>query len=148
MFGNSNKEGKSEQTANSGNTVNILGEGTSIDGEMKTDSDIRIDGSVTGTIHSQAKVVVGDSGKVEGDISCINADVSGKINGELHVKEMLFLKSTAVIEGDISVSKLVVEAGAQFNGNCRMGSKEVRHKDGKGKDQQAKQQASLRKEAS
>ncbi|PSR01833.1 MAG: cell shape determination protein CcmA [Bacteroidetes bacterium SW_11_45_7] len=150
MFGNQNKEEKTEQPVNGGNTVNILGEGTSIEGDVKTDSDIRIDGNIKGTIDSQAKIVVGKSGKIEGDISCINADISGTITGELRVQEMLFLKSSAVIEGDITAIKLVVEAGAQFNGNCQMGTKEVRQSNESGSGKKEKQQgnASLKKEAS
>lgn len=149
MFGNNNKEEKPDQSFNTGNTVNILGEGTSIEGDVKTDSDIRIDGHVKGTIDSQAKIVVGKSGKIEGDVGCINADISGKITGELRVQEMLFLKSTAIIEGDITANKLVVEAGAQFNGNCQMGVKEVHqsNESGSGKTEQ-QGDASLKKEAS
>ena len=136
MFGNNAKDDKSDQAVNSGNTVNILGEGTSIEGTIKTDSDLRIDGYVKASINSHAKIVVGKSGKIEGDITCINADISGYINGQMHIQEMLFIKSTAVIEGDITANKLVVEAGAQFNGNCSMGAKEVRQSNDTEKKQQ------------
>ncbi len=148
MFGHNAKEEKSDQAVNSGHTVNILGEGTSIEGNIKTDSDLRIDGFVKGSINSQAKIVVGKSGKIEGDISCINADISGYIKGEVKVQEMLFMKNTAVIEGDITANKLVVEAGAQFNGNCSMGAKEVRQSNDTGQKQQQEKANSLKKEAS
>jgi cytoskeletal protein CcmA (bactofilin family) len=55
------------------------------------------------------------------------AEISGEVTGKVEVKELLTLKSTAIIHGDINTGKLIIEAGAKFNGNCKMGvvSKEV-----------------------
>lgn len=118
MFGKN-----AENTANTaGKTLNLFSEGTVIKGDIKTNNDIRIDGIIEGLVYSDAKVVVGPSGKVIGDIMCQSADISGKVSGVISVKELLFLKNTAVVEGDIVTNKLVVEAGAKFNGNCSMGN--------------------------
>jgi cytoskeletal protein CcmA (bactofilin family) len=106
--------------------LNVIGAGTSVEGAILCDGDIRIDGHVKGTITSKAKIVVGPTGAVEGDLYCENADVSGKVFGSVETEEMLFLKSTAYIEGDLTTGKMVVEAGAKFNGNCRMGVKEIK----------------------
>ena len=102
-------------------TINLIGAGTSIEGEIKSNGDVRIDGTITGSVASKAKVVLGNTGNVEGDVHCQSADISGTIKGKLIVSEMLFLKSTAKITGDITTSKLVVEAGASFTGSCNMG---------------------------
>ena len=104
--------------------VNLISEGTEIQGEVKSNGDIRIDGTVSGTIHSTSKVVIGTTGKVEGEVYCQSADILGIMDGTIHVKDILFLKSSARIEGDISTGKLVVESGAIFDGNCNMGKKE------------------------
>jgi cytoskeletal protein CcmA (bactofilin family) len=133
------------QTTNgstSGPVLNIIGTGTSIEGAIKCDGDIRIDGHVKGTINSKARIVVGATGAVEGDLICENADVSGKIFGSVKTEDMLFLKSTAYMEGDITTGKMVVEAGAKFNGNCRMGVKEI-----KPNEKPSTATASLQKEA-
>jgi cytoskeletal protein CcmA (bactofilin family) len=106
--------------------VNIIGAGTAIEGEIKTDSDIRVDGKVKGTITSKAKIVVGNTGVVDGDLIGDNADVSGKVFGKVEVTDLLFLKSTGYLEGDIVTGKLVVEAGARFTGSCKMGVKEMK----------------------
>ena len=106
--------------------LNIIGTGTQIEGEIKTDSDIRIDGKVKGTITSKSKIVVGNTGIVDGDLICENADVSGKIFGKVEVTDLLFLKNTGYLEGDIVTGKLVVEAGARFTGSCKMGVKEMK----------------------
>ena len=102
-------------------SINLIGVGTSIEGEVRSNGDIRIDGSINGSVASKAKVVVGATGNVEGDINCQNADISGIVKGKLIVAEMLFLKSTAKIMGDITTGKLVVESGASFTGSCNMG---------------------------
>jgi len=104
------------------NQTNQFCEGTVIEGEIKSSSDIRLDGTINGNINSQAKVVIGEKGKVEGELHCQNGDVSGFVRGRVVAKDMLFLKATANIEGDIIATKLVVEAGAIFNGTCRMGA--------------------------
>jgi cytoskeletal protein CcmA (bactofilin family) len=109
-----------------GPILNIIGAGTQVVGEIECDGDIRIDGYVKGTITSKAKIVIGPTGAVEGDLYCENADISGKIFGAVEIDEMLFLKSSAYLEGDITTGKFVVEAGAKFNGNCRMGVKEIK----------------------
>lgn len=106
--------------------VNIIGAGTHIEGEIKTESDIRIDGKVKGTITSKAKIVIGSTGIVDGDLLCETADVSGKIFGKVEVTDLLFLKSSGYLEGDIVTGKLVVEAGARFTGSCKMGVKEMK----------------------
>jgi cytoskeletal protein CcmA (bactofilin family) len=119
MFGKN-----SDKTENTGSkTINLFADGTVIKGDIKTNNDIRIDGVVEGLVYSDAKVVVGVTGKVLGDIMCQSADISGRVSGVIAVKELLFLKSTALVDGDISTTKLVVEAGAKFNGNCSMGTK-------------------------
>jgi cytoskeletal protein CcmA (bactofilin family) len=117
---------KTSSNGSAGPILNIIGAGTMVEGVINCDGDIRIEGHVKGTVKSKAKIVIGNSGSVEGDLFCENADISGKIFGSVEVTEMVFLKSTAYLEGDITTTKFVVEAGAKFNGNCRMGVKEIK----------------------
>lgn len=102
-------------------SVNIIGAGTSIEGDINTNGDMRIDGSLTGTINVKGKLVVGPSGMVEGEIICQNADVSGTIKGKIGVAELLSLKSSSKLTGDIITSKIAIEPGAAFSGSCSMG---------------------------
>ena len=112
-------------------SVNIIGHGTNIEGEVNSNGDIRIDGSVKGSVTTKSKLVIGTSGSVDGDVFCQNADISGSIKGKATVNEMLFLKSNGRINGDINTGKLVVEVGASFTGNCNMGPsiKDIKHVD-------------------
>ncbi len=107
---------------NHSSTINLIGSGTLIKGDVSSDGDLRIDGKVIGTITSKSKVVVGAGGSVEGEIKSQNADIYGTLKGNVTVQEMIFLKSTANLLGDITTNKIVIEAGAIFKGRCNMGS--------------------------
>ena len=102
-------------------SVNLIGAGTIIVGDVTTNGDIRIDGSLTGSITVKGKLVVGLSGYVEGEAMCLNADVSGTIKGKIAVSELLTLKASAKLTGDIITNKIAVEPGATFSGTCSMG---------------------------
>jgi len=95
---------------------------TVIVGEIKSKSDIRIDGSLDGNVETEGKVIIGKEGKVKGTIMCQTADVEGQFNGKLWVADVLSLKSTSDIEGKVTVGKLMVELGAKFNASCTMKS--------------------------
>jgi len=101
--------------------MNQFGQGTTINGDVNTEGDVRIDGKVCGRVMSKAKTVVGSTGVIEGDIFCQNAYIDGRVKGNIEVEELLILSKTAVVVGDIKIKKLVVEEGAKFSGNCMMG---------------------------
>jgi len=107
-------------TNESAPSINFLSIGTIIKGDIKTNGDFRIDGILFGSIISKGKVVVGSSGKIEGEITCQNADISGEIAATVIVHELLTLKASAKITGDIFTSKLAIEPGAIFTGSCNI----------------------------
>ena len=98
---------------------------TNIKGDIISEGDFRIDGTLDGNIKTNGKIVIGKEGLVKGGISCNKADVEGKIKGNLFVSETLNLRSTSNIEGEVITGKLIVESGATFNASCSM------NKDGK-----------------
>lgn len=100
--------------------INILSTGTTIKGDIKSNGDIRIDGTLIGSVNSKGKVVIGTTGNIEGEIICQNADFSGTIKAKVIVTELLQLKNTAKITGDVIANKLSIEPGAKFSGTCNM----------------------------
>lgn len=100
--------------------INILSTGTTLKGDIKSNGDIRIDGTLIGSVSSKGKVVIGSTGNIEGEVICQNADFSGVIKAKIVVTELLQLKSTAKITGDIITNKLAIEPGAKFSGTCNM----------------------------
>lgn len=102
------------------NSINTIGAGTIVKGDITSDGDFRIVGKLIGTIQSKGKVVIGKNGSVEGDIICKNADVSGHVKGSVKVDELLSLAATSKMEGDVVTSRIAIEAGAVFSGQCHM----------------------------
>ncbi len=100
--------------------INLISLGTDITGDIKSNGDIRIDGSLTGNLNTRGKVVIGPSGKVNGEVICKNSEVSGVVEGRISVSQLLNLKASSRITGDIATSKLSIEPGARFTGNCKM----------------------------
>ena len=105
-------------------TNNIIGEGSTLKGNLSTTGNIRLEGKVIGDIKSSSKVACGETSTVDGNVIAENAEIAGKINGKVNVMELLVLKSSAVIQGDISSKNLIIESGATFNGACKMGGVE------------------------
>ncbi|MDD3686650.1 MAG: polymer-forming cytoskeletal protein [Bacteroidales bacterium] len=103
------------------NNLNIIGNGTTINGDVVSNGDIRIDGGLTGNLVTKAKLVLGSTGKILGEINCKNSEVSGQIDGKITVEELLVLKASAKIFGDIITSRISIEPGAIFTGTCNMG---------------------------
>ena len=101
---------------------NRIEKGTKIVGEIQSNSDFRIDGTLEGSISTSGKVVIGKDGNINGKVVCSNADFEGNFSGNLEVKETLTLKSSSKTEGDVIISKLIVDAGAFFNARCSMKS--------------------------
>ena len=101
-------------------SINLIGAGTIINGEIKSNGDIRIDGTLTGSLNAKGKVVVGTTGSIEGEIICQNADFSGIIKANVTVSELLSLKATARLNGDVITGKLSIEPGALFSCHCSM----------------------------
>ena len=100
--------------------INIITDGTIIKGDITASGDFRLDGTLEGNIQLNGKLVVGDSGVVNGNVLCQNANIIGSVNGNLSVKELLSLHATARVRGDILINKLSIEPGAVFTGKCRM----------------------------
>lgn len=148
MFGGKEKNG-SISSAVSGNlgALNTLVEGTTVEGKVTAKSDIRVDGTIRGSLDCDGKVIIGATGFIEGQINCESAVIQGQFEGTLNVKDLLNVRQTAKINGEITTGKLIVESGAIFNVTCKMGTQAVG--DGKGKERKATSQVKrLKKEAS
>jgi len=102
------------------NGPNIIARGTIFEGNILNAGDCRIDGTMKGNINSSAKIIIGKSGKVEGDIKCVSIEIEGMVKANIQVKDLLSLKSTANLMGNIQVGKIAIEPGASFAGNCTM----------------------------
>ena len=126
MFTNKNESMKKGETIAA---VNMIGAGTVITGDIYSKGDIRVDGTLKGSIITEGKVVLGREGIIEGDIECRDADISGTIKAKITVSQLLSLKTSAKLNGDIVSNKLSIEPGSEFTGSCSMGAviKDIKH---------------------
>ena len=120
MFNGKSKSEFSLESNGKSSSTSLIGAGTSLKGDITSDADLRIDGTLIGNIISSAKVVIGANGVVEGDIQGQQADVMGKVTGTIKVKELLQLKGSSEVNGNIYAGKLQIEPTAVFNGACHM----------------------------
>ncbi|MCC5918945.1 MAG: polymer-forming cytoskeletal protein [Cryomorphaceae bacterium] len=100
---------------------NRIMQGTKIEGDIFSDGDFRLDGEIIGKVNIKGKFVVGEKGKLKGDIICARASISGSVSGSILATEGLELNETAVVRGELKTERLAVEPGAEFTGNCQMG---------------------------
>lgn len=114
---------KEKSTFESPERLNRLVEGSKIAGDLFADSNLRIDGEVIGNVSTSSKVVIGENGRVIGNLTCLNADIEGVVEGNIHVEETLVLRGKAKIDGDIYTSRIQIDEGAAFNGKCQMGKR-------------------------
>src|SRR5918993_1253459 len=121
MFNQKSKsEGSGESTPSTPGGASLIAAGTTLKGDITSNGDIRIDGTLLGNMQCTAKVIIGSNGVVEGDISGQQADIMGKVNGTIKVKELLQLKGGSVVSGNLHAGKLQIEPSANFNGQCHM----------------------------
>lgn len=130
MF-SSKKDKKSQSIERKSTSRNVIGKGTKIIGEVISEGDFRIDGTLEGTLKTDGRVIIGQDGFIKGKIECTNADVEGKFSGEFYVNNVLTAKSTANITGEVTVGQISTEPGATFNATCNMkgGVKELSKND-------------------
>ncbi|MCG8580714.1 MAG: polymer-forming cytoskeletal protein [Bacteroidales bacterium] len=107
------------------NLADMIGPGTKIKGDIETNNDIKVDGTIEGNIVSKGKIIIGQTGKVTGELKSTNCDVMGTIEGKLTVTELLSLKASSKLHGDVKTSKLSIEPGAIFTGTCKMDDKDT-----------------------
>jgi len=121
MFnGKSKSDGLGEIASSTGTSTSLIGAGTSMKGDITSNGDLRIDGTLVCNIHCSAKVVIGANGVVQGDINGQQADIMGKVTGTITVKDLLQLKGGSHLSGNIKAAKLQIEPTANFNGECHM----------------------------
>lgn len=105
--------------------VSIISKGVVIEGKIKSEGNIRIDGVITGDLDVQGNLTLGETAEINGEVKAENITLSGRIVGFVIAQEKLVLEAKSVLKGDVSAKILVVEPGARFDGKCTMTNEEV-----------------------
>ena len=88
-----------------------------INGDLISEGDVQIEGTVEGNITSRM-LTVGESGVVKGEIVADQVTIAGRVNGKVKARTVT-LSQTSDVSGDISHEALGIEAGARFEGSCK-----------------------------
>ena len=105
---------------NATGTQSVIQEGVSIRGDLKSDNDIRLDGTLDGSLVCKARLVVGVTGSVRADIEGADVVVMGRVHGKITGHRRVELKKGAHVEGDLATQSLVIEEGVYFQGQAQM----------------------------
>ena len=97
-------------------TETIIGPSVKIQGDLNSEGNIRIQGQVTGKVHSNQGVFIEQGAILTADIIANEADISGEVQGKLEISGHLILQSTAKVSGEITCPILRVEDGAALSG--------------------------------
>ena len=119
---------RNEDFNSSGNLNTIIGKGSSIDGALKVDSTLRVDGRIKGNVTTSDSLVIGKDGAINGDVIVRNAIIGGKLKGKLTASGKVVLEAKSEFKGELKTTKLVIDEGAVFEGNCSMSAEPAEEK--------------------
>ena len=104
-----------------GNLTAFIDQGSEFEGKLSFKDTVRIDGTFSGEISSDNTLIVGESGQIMASIHSVSVVISGLVEGDINASEQIVLHKSAVVNGDLDAPTIVMEEGAQLNGNVRMG---------------------------
>ena len=99
----------------------VVGSGTSVEGTLKVEGNLLLDGKLDGTLTVNGRLEVGAGAEIRADVDAVEARVAGKIRGNLKARESVELLQGSRLEGDVFTRCFRIEDGAFFQGNCHMG---------------------------
>ncbi|MGE5397523.1 MAG: bactofilin family protein [Chitinophagales bacterium] len=102
------------------NIDTVIAGKTAIKGDINSEGSIRIDGTVDGSLNVKGDLVIGNQGKVKGNIFVTNILIAGKVEGNVIASDRLEITPTGTINGDVKANVLIVEEGGRLLGNCDM----------------------------
>ena len=111
-----------------------LGAGTVIQGKLSFDTPVRIDGKLSGEIHSTDAIIVGEEGVIDAEVEVKTLIVMGLVKGKITATNLIEILDKGKLQGDIVTPTLMVDEGAQFDGNCKMPGAGKRVEPGKKSD--------------
>jgi cytoskeletal protein CcmA (bactofilin family) len=100
--------------------LNFIGKGTVVEGNVSTESSIRVDGKIKGSLTCKNTLTIGENGEIEGDVKAVNAIIGGRVKGKVIIQEKLVLESKSSLNGELKAKKLIIDEGATFDGTSNM----------------------------
>lgn len=98
----------------------IVSSSMRIEGELKSNGNIKIDGIISGKVHTAQDLLIGPNAQIDADLIAANAIIAGVVKGNVLVKNSLIITETGKVMGNISCTLLGIKEGAYFSGACKM----------------------------
>ena len=114
-----------KKSSGSGNDLNIIAAGTTIDGNITSTGNIRLEGKVKGSIECQSMFTLAEDGFVEGDVIAGDAVIGGQVTGSITVKNKVTLEASSKFSGELKCARLSIDEGAVFEGKSSMGKTDM-----------------------
>lgn len=112
---------KTSKKPNYERPATVIGKDSVIEmGNLKSKSSVQINGVLQGDASVDASLVVGQGGKVSGNVKASFILVAGLIEGNVVAVEQLHLTKSGIINGDVECGSIVIDDGAVMNGSCKM----------------------------
>jgi cytoskeletal protein CcmA (bactofilin family) len=112
-----------QPSPNSARHGGFLSSGVSIDGSVKCQSELLIDGAVEGTIDSKGTLTIGEHARINGEVKARSIIVKGTVEGDIFASERCELTAGCTLRGDIEAPRLVVDENATFIGSAKIATK-------------------------
>ena len=100
--------------------MNIISAGTVIEGKIRSQGSVRIDGKLVGELTASESLAVGLTGEIEGNVSAKNVTIGGKVRGTINAAEKVVFEGKSVIRADIRATRLIIDEGSIFDGKIAM----------------------------
>ncbi|GMV99621.1 MAG: hypothetical protein AMXMBFR84_07600 [Candidatus Hydrogenedentota bacterium] len=100
--------------------VTIIGQGTTVVGELKSKGTVRIEGVFSGRMHSDDTIVVQETGRVKADLVAGQIVISGEVEGNVYAHDRLEITTQGKLVGDIIAPRVSIAEGVLFEGKCTM----------------------------
>ncbi|MBX7256745.1 MAG: polymer-forming cytoskeletal protein [Candidatus Hydrogenedentes bacterium] len=113
-------EARQKRSVGDARVVTIIGQGTTIIGDIKSKGSVRIEGVVSGKVHSDESITVHETGRVKADLVSGTISISGEVEGNVTASERLDIVSPGKLVGDITAPRVAIAEGVLFEGKCVM----------------------------
>ena len=98
----------------------LLGKGSSFEGKLLFEGNVRIDGKFTGEIISTDTLIIGEGAEVKGEVQVGSLIIVGDFNGNAKAIKSIELRAPAKVRGGLTTASIVIERGVFFDGTCKM----------------------------
>jgi cytoskeletal protein CcmA (bactofilin family) len=99
--------------------MNIIGAGTVVEGKIRSQGSVRVDGKLVGEVTASESLAVGVTGEIDGNVTA-NVTIGGKVRGTINVAEKIVFEGKSVVRADIRATRLIIDEGSIFDGKVSM----------------------------